>query len=407
MTDAIDLDEELLYPEEVNIDQAIAEMRKRKELIYSLLIISVFILVSSYLLTVVDLYRQNYVAQVYFTLVKASQFILVSVGLTLSIRVKKFANFAHAELLTVGLYTVVAINDLNLNLFFNNLLSLLFFAFIMGGLIAILSELLVFGPLAKRKATPLSLMVASIGVGLIIRHVIQQFLPGGGVPVIMVLPLPSFWLSIGNFLLTVPLVGSFLASPFNDITTFGIFGSSKTLTVSNIGVISILSMVIMVLTLQFLFKKTYLGISMRATSDDEDLSEISGINTQSITYWTWFISGGITAFGGVLLFSSGAVVPFAGFSQLLIIFAVVILGGFDSFEGTLISGFIIAGIQTLTIMINGIIANNVPPGSPLSYTVFWNPSADWSNVGPFLMIIVVLIFRPRGIFGLVDPGSKL
>jgi branched-subunit amino acid ABC-type transport system permease component len=147
---------------------------------------------------------------------------------------------------------------------------------------------------------------------------------------------------------------------------------------------------------------------MRATADDDELAQITGINTRRVIYWTWFIAAGVTGLGAMFLLSSSSFTPATAFDRyLLIIFAVVILGGFDSFEGTLVSGFIIAFIQTLTILMNAELANWEKRSDHVRDFVFWNPIGDWFFVGPFGIMIIVLLVRPRGIFGLVDPRSKL
>ena len=146
---------------------------------------------------------------------------------------------------------------------------------------------------------------------------------------------------------------------------------------------------------------------MRATADDDDLAQITGINTKRVIYWTWFIAAGVTGMAGIYFFEASQIQPGSGFIQLLLIFAVVILGGFDSFEGTVISGFIISFTMTVAVILNSELGRIEKQNELLDKMVFWSPSGDWKLVVAFAIIIVVLIFRPRGIFGLIDPRSKL
>ena len=346
----------------------------------------------------------NLLQQFLFSVERAALYVMVCVGLTLTTRVLKFANFAHAEFLTIGVYTGLVItsftnaSEICLGDFcLDNIFLLSIFIFIITGAFAVLGEKLIFGPLRKRNATPLSLMVASIGFGLVIRQLVSDFF--GGRDQKIDLQYPPFFDKVGSNFESIPVLKIF-SIWFSERVEFSIIGTTKVIAFNRNMVWKVTMMIILVVLLQLLFKKTTLGISMRATADDIDLAQISGINTQRIIDWTWFIAGGVTGVGALFFLGPQAFVPFSGFAQLLIIFAVVTLGGFDSFEGTIVSAFIISAIQTMTILIN----SNLDPDNPL---VFWSPNKDWSLVGPFATIIVVLIFRPRGLFGLVDPKSKL
>ena len=111
--------------------------------------------------------------------------------------------------------------------------------------------------------------------------------------------------------------------------------------------------------------------------------------------------------GALFFLESSNIIPFSGFAALLLIFAVVTLGGFDSFEGTLISGFIISFSMTASVIVNQILSNYEQTSPTVDKLVFWNTSGDWKFATPFAVIILVLFVRPRGIYGLVDPNSKL
>ena len=192
------------------------EHKKKKSLSYAWLFF-LSLLMAAYYYVLLDFLSwalgDNLFKQALTTIVNAATLIMISVGLTLVTRVRKFANFSHAELVTTGVYVAIGINsmawarDLGLNTIFLQII----WAFLITGGVAILGELLVFGPLTKRDATPLTLMVASIGYGLIIRQVIQEIftaLPKQPAPIY-----PSFWTEdkILSPLEGIPFVGSFLA----------------------------------------------------------------------------------------------------------------------------------------------------------------------------------------------------
>ncbi len=438
----------------------------------------------------------NFFAQIVLIAVRASQYILISVGLTLTTRVRKFSNFAQAEFLTVGLYSVVAFRTWNIfingdlpfvgNTFgnYSDMYSNIFFQipaiFIITGLIGILGEVFIYAPLDRRKATALTLMVASIGLSIIIRHTIQEVFSGAnqngtnpkyppffddiddkitkikfgdsiqlveiclllGIVIGLIIPYykssqikKDIPIGIVTGAISGFIIGNLISLPFTSHPERGVIDEEREVIVigrfdlfwrrgedairlfdiGNKNVLvdrdqawTVLLMILAVVILRLIFTRTTLGISMRATADDDELAQVTGINTRRVVYWTWFIAAGVTGVGAVFLLSSSSFTPATGFDRyLLIIFAVVILGGFDSFEGTLVSGFIIAYVQTITVFISIDFANWEKTSEHIDKFVFWNAIGDWFFVGPFAIMIIVLLVRPRGIFGLVDPKSKL
>ncbi len=398
----------------------VPDQHKRKKITSYSWLFFLSLLMAAYYYILLDFFSwalgDNLFKQALTTIVNAATLIMISVGLTLVTRVRKFANFAHAEFVTTGVYVVIGINSMSWARSFglNTIFLQIVWAFLLTGGIAILGELLVFGPLTKRDATPLTLMVASIGYGLVIRQVIQEIftaLPQQPAPIY-----PSFWTEdkilspIEGIPFIGPLLAGFVGLFVKDRSEFSwntLLGYRVELIVTRNESFAILIMIIIILSMRYMFTKTTLGISMRATADDPDLAQISGIDTQRVIMYTWFIAGGVTGVGAIFRFEASSVTPAAGFVLLLLIFAVVTLGGFDSFEGTLVAAFIVETARSLTVIINGRLAL-LEQKSPLVDTlVFWETSGDWKAVTAFFIIIVVLIVRPRGIFGLIDPRSKL
>ncbi|MHA2501407.1 MAG: branched-chain amino acid ABC transporter permease [Candidatus Kariarchaeaceae archaeon] len=366
----------------------------------------------------------NFIQQTIFAIVVAANLIMVSVGLTLTTRVRKFSNFAQSEFLIVGIYVSIALSIASeANWYKSGIIDFIFttaqlfyieiiLAFIITGLIGIASEYFIFGPLTKRNATPLSLMVSSIGLGLILRQSVQEIY--GSVPRTSPPSYPHFFDSVGDSIQSlggIPGIGwifNLLSTPFAESTKFTVFWQSETLfRISRDETWSIIIFIFTIAALQYVFTRTTLGISMRATADDDDLAQITGINTKRVIFWTWFIAAGVTGIGAIYFFEAAQIQPGSGFVQLLLIFAVVILGGFDSFEGTVVSGFIISFSMTAAVILNSRLGGLQKDVVLVDKMVFWSTSGDWKFAVAFAIIIVVLIFRPRGIFGLIDPRSKL
>jgi branched-subunit amino acid ABC-type transport system permease component len=201
---------------------------------------------------------------------------------------------------------------------------------------------------------------------------------------------------------SIPILGVL----FDERTNFDLPGNLP-VNIPRADMWGLIFMIVTILGLQYIFKNTTMGIAMRATADDPELAQITGINTRRVIYFTWFISSGVSGMGALFLFKSAQIQPGSGFVQLLLIFAVVVLGGFDSFEGTVISGFIVSYSMSAAVIFNNRMQIAQQESELIDRMVFWSTSGDWKLVVAFAIIIVVLIFRPRGIFGLVDPKSKL
>ncbi|MHA2251446.1 MAG: branched-chain amino acid ABC transporter permease [Candidatus Kariarchaeaceae archaeon] len=349
----------------------------------------------------------NYFQQTIITIVQATYLIMVCVGLTLTTRVRKFSNFAHAEFLVIGIYVSIYLDRV-----FPDEVSPwkwifveMIIAFVLTGFVAMLFEFLVFGPLTRRNANRLSLMVGSIGVGMIIRQGIQERF--GSVPITSSPDYPEFFDKLVEDDFTgISLIDKIIGLPLRDRTIFDLpYGME--IRISRDELWGVITMILMILILRFVFTRTTLGISMRATADDPSLAQITGINTQRVIYWTWFIAGGVTGMGALFMFESSRIEPNSGFGLLLLIFAVVILGGFDSFEGTLISAFLVAAAMNMTVILNSRAGDLEEKSEFFDALIFWSTTGDWKLVVPFGIIIVVLLVRPRGIFGVVDPRSKL
>ena len=130
--------------------------------------------------------------------------------------------------------------------------------------------------------------------------------------------------------------------------------------------------------LYWLLYRTRFGKAMRATADNPGLAEASGIETNRIRIGTWIIAGILGALAGVMLGLQAEVRFDAGFRLLLPLFAAVILGGIGNPWGALIGGLTVGIAQEV--------------------------STQWINTGlkpgvPFVIVIVVLLLRPRGLFG--------
>jgi len=230
-------------------------------------------------------------------------------------------------------------------------------AMLAGALIAAVIELAFMRPLLRHtNSGPIAAVapiIATLGLLGIIRA-ITAFI-WGGQDVVVKAPLSNIGFSIGE----------------------------QTLVFSPMKLMIIISVLILVIALTLLFQKTNLGLSLRASAFSPEIARLSGIRVDLIRTLGWSLSGVVGAVAGLLQVanSSGAISPDAiDFAVLLAAgFITAVIGGLDSLVGAVISG-----------LIYGII---------LSFVLMYVSSGLYF-ITPLVILIVILILRPQGIFGM-------
>jgi neutral amino acid transport system permease protein len=275
-------------------------------------------------------------------LVSGSYFALGAAGLTLVFGVLKLINFAHGEFLTFGAYMVIVGGTL-LELPFA---ARLVFAVVATALLGVLLELAIWRPMRRKGAGVLQLLLMALGLAFVIRNVIQLF--------------------AGTDVRT-------MGSNVTASVTFGPLHIGRTeLWATLLGFATLLG-------LAALLRYTRLGKQIRALSDNPELAETTGINTERIIVVTWLIAGALAGLSGVVYGASvGVVTPNLGFGIVLSLFASVIVGGIGNAYGALAGGILIGLAQEWSTLV-------LPANIKVA-------------VG-FVVMIVVLILRPQGIFG--------
>jgi branched-chain amino acid transport system permease protein/neutral amino acid transport system permease protein len=308
--------------------------------------------------------------------VSGSLFALGAIGITLIYGILKFGHFAHGDSMMLSAYLAFmfltgdvageaqnkdvqvlpfstadlpgAAGDIwRFSFGYSLLLAMGLAALIMAGLLIALDRT-VYGPLRRRGSGIVTYSIASLGLALVIRSLML-----------------IFWGSDPRFY--SPGIRRSTELPFEIHILYD--------------QIFILGMAFaMMAALYLLLYRTKLGKSMRAMSDNADLSRICGINTEHTVMWTWAVSGAFVAIAGVMLGLQTQLRPELGFIILLPLFASAILGGVGSPQGALIGGLLI-GIVQETSVTTGI----VDPGYKFSVAA--------------IVLIVILLVRPRGLFG--------
>jgi len=149
--------------------------------------------------------------------------------------------------------------------------------------------------------------------------------------------------------------------------------------------IGVIVSIIVVIILMLFFRYTRSGLAMMATAEDEQVVQSAGIKVTTVYALSWVIACVVGVIGGIILGGvSGVMIPLANVG--LKAFAVVLLGGVNSIGGAIVAGIMVGVLE------------NVAAGylDPLL------PGGGLANVFPFIIMIIVLIFRPYGLFGLAE-----
>ncbi len=155
----------------------------------------------------------------------------------------------------------------------------------------------------------------------------------------------------------------------------------------------------MVVALLFWFlNKTRTGKSMRAYSDNEDLALLSGINPERVVAVTWIIASGLAVIAGTLYGLDKSFKAFNYFQLLLPIFASAIVGGLGSPLGAIAGGFLIAFSEVGFTYAWKKVATYVLPESLAPDGLVQLLSTDYKFAVSFAILIVVLLFKPTGLF---------
>ena len=266
---------------------------------------------------------------------------LGAVGLTLVYGTLKLVNFAHGDFLTFGAYMAYLVNVT----WGAPLVVAAFWAMAMTAVLGLLSEAVLWGPMRKKGAGLLQLLLMTLGLAFLLRAVVQWF----------------WGTSIRSLDVNVT----------DSVEVLGLRIGRTELMVVIVGIVVLVAIGLML-------KYSMLGKRMRALSDDLDLAETAGVDTRRVIFFTWVFAGGLAGLAGLLAGGITNIRTELGFELLLPIFAAVILGGIGDAFGALAAGMVL-GVLTewSTLLID----------------------ARWKIAVGFLVLLIVLVVRPQGIFG--------
>ena len=278
---------------------------------------------------------------------------LGAIGVSLGLQILRFANFAHSELLTWGAYIALVLvgfagagTPIGPFSFGWPLLAALLIAAIVTGVLAWLVDVLIFARLRRSGAHRLSLVFAAFGAALVMRHIVVLI-----------------W-GHGTHFYTRELQMAVEVIPGARMLPDQIF------------ILGLTAAIVAALHLYLTRSRT--GMAMRAMAENPALAAVCGIEVERVIRWTWILSGALAAVAGVFLGLAPQLHPEMGFSILLSLFAAAILGGTGSLIGAVAGGLLVGLAENLSVLVI---------------------DTGYKPAMPFLLLLLVLVFRPHGLFG--------
>ncbi len=309
-----------------------------------------------------------------------SQLALGALGVTLIYGILRFSNFAHGDTMAFGAMVTILFTwwfqsmGLSISPLPTALLALPFG--IAGCALLVLgTDKLVYSFYRHQKAAPVIFVIVSVGVMFIMNGLVR-FIIG---------PNDQRFADGARFIIK--------ARDFKASTGF-----SEGLSIKVSQGLTVVTAVIVVVALFWFLNRTRTGKSMRAYSDNEDLALLSGINPDRVVMVAWILAAALATIAGTLYGLDKSFKPFTYFQLLLPIFASAIVGGLGSPLGAIAGGFVIAFSEIMvTYAYKKFIAYLVPES--------WEPdtlvqllATDYKFAVSFVILLLVLLFRPTGIF---------
>ncbi len=284
---------------------------------------------------------------------------LGAIGLTMVMHTLRFANFSHAELLSLGAYIALVFDGV-----FSALLPVLSTS--LGGLSLTWGLLLAF---------PVALLITGFSAMIIDRWVFKRIREKGE-------ELSMVFASFGVALIIRNALGLMFGLEtqlYSDDIAFAMLLSQDPLLIVKPDQVFVLGLtaVIMVL-LHLMLSKTTFGYSLRAVAENPTLAAVSGVDLKRVIATIWILGGGLAAAAGIFYGLTNNISPIMGRDLVLPIFAATIVGGIGSIYGAVLGGFIVGLAANMALLI-------LPSG--------------YSPAVPFLIILAVLLVRPNGLFG--------
>lgn len=288
---------------------------------------------------------------------------LVALGYTMVYGVLRLINFAHSEIFMIGSFAsllVIITLGVSAPLTGFALFGLLLLTMVVAGLVAggsaILLERIAYRPLRRRNAPRLAALISAIGASLFIQELFALFV------------IPGVFDAPGRIDLAVPR--------FVDREVLFSIGNADVRTDQ---VLVIISAVVVMILLDQTVARTRIGRGIRATAQDPEAAVLMGVNIDTIVRLTFLLGGAMAGVAGVLYAMEFENLRFnIGFILGIKAFTAAVLGGIGNIRGALLGGVALGLVENWGAIFFG---------------------SEWKDVIAFVILVVVLLFRPTGILG--------
>ena len=299
-------------------------------------------------------------------LILGFMYALIALGYTMVYGVLEFINFAHSEIFVVGafvgvevLLTFKALGLLEVLSPFLVLIVVLLVGMLASGLLAVTVERVAYRPL--RGAPRLIPLISAIGVSFFLQDAVRLF--------------ESIWRNAFN-----------LVYPTMDTLNLR-FNLTETIDVSVKSLVVIVASLLMLWGLHALVNRTKIGTAIRAVAEDQAAASLMGINVNRIISLTFLIGGAMGGAAGVLFgVQYGLINPYTGFIPGLKAFTAAVLGGIGNIPGAMVGGLVLGLLEAFA-------------ASYMSLLTGGAFGAEYKDIFAFSVLILILIFRPKGLLG--------
>lgn len=277
-----------------------------------------------------------------------SVYALVAIGYSIVYGILRLINFAHGDILMIGVYAA-----LFLMVALHAPFALAFLAaMVVAALVGLLVERVAYRPL--RAATEEATLITSLAVSIFIENL--------GIMTVTAQP-----------------------RPFNVPETLTTIHQAGPVTFTNMNVLMVVTTGALLLTLTLFVTRTNLGVAMRACAENLNAARLMGININVVVTAAFAIGSALAAVAGLMLAGQyGRVDPLMGFVPGLKAFVAAVIGGIGNLPGAALGGFVLGFAEILLVGL-------LPPSL-----------AAYRDAFVFLLLIVVLLIRPSGLLGAVE-----
>jgi branched-chain amino acid transport system permease protein len=291
---------------------------------------------------------------------------LIALGYTMVYGVLEFINFAHSEIFIVGAFVGVEIllglkaaGLLEALPWVLVLLLILAAGMVVSGTLAVVVERVAYRPL--RNTPRLIPLISAIGVSFFLQDAIRLF--------------ESLWNNSFN-----------LVYPTLDALNHR-FEITETIDVPVKSLVVIVAALVMLWALHALVRRTKIGKAIRAVAEDQAAASLMGINVNRMISITFLIGGAMGGAAGVLFgIQYGLINPYTGFIPGLKAFTAAVLGGIGNIPGAMLGGLVLGLLEAFA-------------ASYLSLLTGGAFGAEYKDIFAFSILILILIFRPKGLLG--------